>query len=396
MRLEGERLAAFARELDALHRKYQARVGEQDLAHVRAVEALARRMVITGRVLIHLSVDPVTFAAGVTALWIGKQLRLIELGHSIMHGCYDRLGGAVGLNSKEYRVDAPVDEEAWRHAHNVLHHSHPNVLGKDPDARFGTSRLNQSVPWKPHHRVQLLEVAFNWLNSMPNLNAQVTGLIDLYVREAGDEDVLADRSWRTKARAHWRFLRKTLPYLAENYLLYPALAGPFFGKVLFGNLLADTMRNAFSAVAIYCGHIGEDVADFPRGFTVNGRAEWYLMQIEATSNFEVHPWLTTLVGALDRQIEHHLFPKLPPNRLREMAPEVRALCEKYAVPYRTAVWSRRVAQVLRRVVRLSKRPAATPQQSPVEAVPTPAAPAETQLPFSPPATTQRVELYAAV
>src|SRR4051812_21957917 len=94
-------LAAFARELDALHRKYQARVGQEDLDYVRSVERLARRMIVTGRVLIHCSLDPITFAAGVTALWVGKQLRLTELGHYIMHGAYDRVDGASGLGSKQ-------------------------------------------------------------------------------------------------------------------------------------------------------------------------------------------------------------------------------------------------------------------------------------------------------
>jgi linoleoyl-CoA desaturase len=43
-----------------------------------------------------------------------------------------------------------------------------------------------------------------------------------------------------------------------------------------------------------------------------------------------------LCGALDLQIEHHLFPRMPPNRLREIAPRVRAICEAHGVRYRSA------------------------------------------------------------
>ena len=44
------------------------------------------------------------------------------------------------------------------------------------------------------------------------------------------------------------------------------------------------------------------------------------MQVEATNNFEVSRPISILCGGLDQQIEHHLFPRLPPNRLRADRP----------------------------------------------------------------------------
>ena len=40
-------------------------------------------------------------------------------------------------------------------------------------------------------------------------------------------------------------------------------------------------------------------------------------------------------GNLCYQIEHHLFPDLPSNRYAEIATRVRALCDKYDLPYTT-------------------------------------------------------------
>ena len=40
-------------------------------------------------------------------------------------------------------------------------------------------------------------------------------------------------------------------------------------------------------------------------------------------------------GNLCYQIEHHLFPDLPSNRYAEISVKVRALCEKYDLPYTT-------------------------------------------------------------
>jgi hypothetical protein len=63
--------------------------------------------------------------------------------------------------------------------------------------------------------------------------------------------------------------------------------------------------------------------------------------------------VSILCGALNLQIEHHLCPRLPPNRLREIAPRVKAICDEHGVRYRTASWSRTLRDVLRSLVALS-------------------------------------------
>ncbi len=77
--------------------------------------------------------------------------------------------------------------------------------------------------------------------------------------------------------------------------------------------------------------------------------------MEATNDFEVSRPLSILCGGLDRQIEHHLFPRLPPERLREVAPQVRAACEAHGVAYKTDTWGRTLAKALRHVRALGAR-----------------------------------------
>jgi fatty acid desaturase len=64
--------------------------------------------------------------------------------------------------------------------------------------------------------------------------------------------------------------------------------------------------------------------------------------------------ISILCGGLDLQIEHHMFPLLPPHRLREIAPEVRAICEKYGVAYKTDTWGATLRKALRHIDHLSK------------------------------------------
>lgn len=52
-------------------------------------------------------------------------------------------------------------------------------------------------------------------------------------------------------------------------------------------------------------------------------------------------------------IEHHLRPHLPANRLREVAPRVREICEKHGVKYLNTSWHNTLLGVLRQLSRLS-------------------------------------------
>jgi linoleoyl-CoA desaturase len=58
-------------------------------------------------------------------------------------------------------------------------------------------------------------------------------------------------------------------------------------------------------------------------------------------------------GNLSYQIEHHLFPDLPSNRYAEIAPRIRALCERFGLPYTSGSLARQTGSVWKRVLRLA-------------------------------------------
>ena len=351
-----ERFRRFGEELDGLKRRTLERIGAQDVAYVRNLNRFSRGMEVVGRVLIHFSPEPVTFALGVSALWIHKQLQATEIGHTALHGAYDRLPGGEAFASKTFRWDTPIDEASWRDVHNVRHHGNTNVAGKDPDIHFGTVRLTERTPWSREHRLQLVSALFIvFPNFLLFIGSHVCGLNDALFDNGRPEklDLLPDRSKESVLGAWKKGLRKYVPYYLYNYVLFPALAGPMFWKVLLGNCLAETFRNVYSAATIFCGHVGGDVASYEEGTRAHGRGQWYAMQVEATSDFEVSLPISILCGGLERQIEHHLFPTFPPRRLREIAPEVRAICEKYGVAYKTDTWGRTLKKALAHIADLA-------------------------------------------
>jgi fatty acid desaturase len=361
---EDERIASFGRAIDALRREVEAELGDHDLAHVRRIASMSRWLEVLGRGLLHVSFEPVTFGLGVCALWLHKQLEASEIGHTVLHGAYDRIPGADEFHAEGFRWKLPIDEAHWQTVHNIRHHQYTNIAERDPDMQFVIVRLSARVPYRRIHRLQPYSVPATWLGFAAGINLHVTGLLELYVHPNQKPDLLSDRSLASICAAHRAALGKFVRYYGRELVLFPMLAGPFFWKVLLGNLISELIRDSFLAAAIYCGHVA--AMDYPRGAHARGRAHWYQMQVESAHDFEAPGLLSILCGGLDRQIEHHLFPRFPPNRLRDIAPRVRTICEEHGVHYRTDTWRRTLVRTFQALRRLASpaAPAASAEMHP--------------------------------
>jgi NADPH-dependent stearoyl-CoA 9-desaturase len=353
-----DRLRHFAAEIDELRARVEAEIGAEDLDYIKNVQRFSRGMEVLGRGLLHFSVGPVGFFSGVGALWLHKQLQAIEIGHTVLHGTFDKIEGAEAFRSKTFTWGAPIHEESWSYAHNVRHHQYTNITGRDPDIRFGVIRWNEQTPYDPErHRFHIPALVLVTTHLAFMVNLQHTGLGDFLLKKDMNPEQLDFSKERTPEvfRAGLRkALRKALPYYAREYVLYPMLAGPMFWKVMLGNYMSELGRDIYSSLSLYCGHYGDDVPDYAEGTRAGSRHHWYAMQVESSCNFEVPLPLTILCGTLNRQIEHHLFPRFPTNRLRQIAPEVREICERHGMPYRTESWTGRLRKVFGRLARLSR------------------------------------------
>ena len=58
-------------------------------------------------------------------------------------------------------------------------------------------------------------------------------------------------------------------------------------------------------------------------------------------------------GNLCHQIEHHLYPDLPSNRLYEISFRVKELCDKYDLPYTTGSFLMQYGKTWRTIAKLS-------------------------------------------
>jgi NADPH-dependent stearoyl-CoA 9-desaturase len=349
--LSPEQFSSFRAELDALRSEYAAKVGDRDAEHIRGVRTFARISRVAGRLLIHFSLEPISWSAGVLALATYKVLENMEIGHNVLHGQYDFMHDPT-LSSATYEWDMVGTAKSWKRAHNATHHVFTNVIGRDGDFGYNAFRFSDDVPWNPSHLAQPLISPLSGLFFQYMIGAYDIGLLD-YLQPRGTKRAKR-RPVGELGRDLWAFVKKASRKSFADYVGYPALALALAPKVAAGNALANAVRNGWAYAVIYCGHLTEGTATF-REEELEGedRAHWYARQVMGSGNFEIGPLGHVLSGHLGFQIEHHLFPNIPAWRYPEMAPRVREICERHGLTYNTGPLGSQFTSALRRLVRFS-------------------------------------------
>jgi NADPH-dependent stearoyl-CoA 9-desaturase len=351
--LSPEQSRSLRAELDALRQEYTAKIGAPDAEYIRAVRAVARGARTAGRILVHFSLEPVSWGAGVAALAIYKALENMEIGHNVLHGQYDFMRDA-SLSSSTYEWDMVGTAKSWKRAHNATHHVFTNVIGRDRDFGYNAFRFSADVPWRPFHLLQPVISPLSGLFFQYSIGAYDLGLLDALGPKPSGAARPRRRPAREVARDLWAFARKATAKGFVEYVFYPALAGPFAPKVLAANALANSLRNGWAYAVIYCGHLTERTATFrEEDLASEDRAGWYARQVMGSSNFEASRIVHVLSGHLGFQIEHHLFPNIPAWRYPEMAPRVREICARHGLPYGTGSLASQFTSAMRRLVRFA-------------------------------------------
>ena len=83
------------------------------------------------------------------------------------------------------------------------------------------------------------------------------------------------------------------------------------------------------------------------------RGGFYVRQLLGAANIDGSPLFHVASGNLGYQVEHHLYPDMPSTRYAEIAPRVKAICERYELPYNTGPFLRQLGGVQRTILRLA-------------------------------------------
>jgi len=337
-------LDAIALELDAIRDEVSADLGERDAAYIKRVVKTQRHLEVAGRALLALSRFTPALAVGTATLTVAKVLENMEIGHNVMHGQWDWMGDPA-IHSSTWEWDAASTAKSWKYAHNFQHHTFTNVVGKDRDLGYSAMRVDAAQPWHPVYLLQplygiLMAMVFEWGIALYDM--------ELDAVKRGEK---SKEQARTEMLA---FARKARGQLLKDYVVFPLLAGRARRRALAANVVANVARNVWVHTIVFMGHIPEGAETFSEEEVAGEtRGGWYVRQLLGSCNLDGSPLFHLMSGNLSFQIEHHLFPDIPTSRYAEMAPRVRAVCERYGLPYSSGPLGRQYRSVAKKILRLS-------------------------------------------
>ncbi len=254
------------------------------------------------------------------------------IGFSIQHdGSHQAYSNSPWVNRLMARTLELIGGSSylWRWKHVVLHHTYVNITGHDTDIDLGIlARLTPHRKRLAFHRWQHLYLwplygllAIKW-QLLDDFRKLIRGRISNqpFPRPRGWELVIL-----VAGKAIFFALAFGIPLLFHGVgvvLLYYGVAGLVTGTVL--------------SVVFQVAHCVEE-AEFPMPRASTGRIDhaWAVHQAETTVDFarrsRVVAWL---VGGLNFQIEHHLFPRICHVNYPAISTLVEETCRDFGMRYR--------------------------------------------------------------
>ena len=344
--LSPEDIEELGRELDAIRQSVIESRGADDAAYIRKVIDAQRKLELASRAVLLLSMFPPAWLVGTAGLSVAKIIENMEIGHNVMHGQWDWMRDPK-IHSTTWEWDNASTADGWKHAHNEIHHTYTNIVGKDNDLGYGIMRVDEEQRWHPMYLGQPL---WNFINAC--FFEYGIAAYDLELgKNLASEKRRRSPAFRARAKVT---LKKIRNQMTKDYVVHPLISGPSALSTLSANFTANLVRNLWTHSVIMCGHFPEGVETFEKK-SIDGesRGEWYLRQMLGSANISGSKAMHFMTGNLSHQIEHHLFPDLPSNRYAEVAPQVKDVFDRYGLTYTTGSLPKQVASAWHKVIRLS-------------------------------------------
>lgn len=191
----------------------------------------------------------------------------------------------------------------WKLKHNIAHHTYTNIEGEDHDIEIKFMRIHHDQQLKKHHRFQRFY--------FPVLYG-ISYLAWIFFQDY--EKYFRQRMSAKSARFHFPLKEKVIFWTSKLFHLFLFIVLPvvYVGwlPTLLGLLIAGSVCGMCLAVVFQLAHVVEET-EFKTINQSRVEEEWMIHQIQSTANFATKSKVMTwLLGGLNFQVEHHLFPKI--------------------------------------------------------------------------------------
>jgi linoleoyl-CoA desaturase len=314
------------REVEQYLSRRRTRLKGAILLYAKAPIALALTAV-SWSALIFLHPGIVAGMLCLVGLVVGAMLTAFCVQHDANHGAYFKKRGWNHLVGWSTDSLLGFSSYAWRVKHNVAHHTYTNVDGFDDDAtQVPLARFAPSQGARPWYRFQQYYI---WpMYTLMGLRWQTVGDLAAFWRgRVGESALRAPRGWNLVGV----FAGKA--FFVTWAIVIPMLVYPWWA-VLAAYVGFTMITSLIMATTFQLAHCVEEASFASADELRSERRIWAVHEVETTVDFcPRNPVLTWMLGGLNFQIEHHLFPKVPHTHYPKIAKIVRRNCAKHGVRY---------------------------------------------------------------
>ena len=215
----------------------------------------------------------------------------------------------------------------WKTKHNIIHHTFTNIGGVDDDIEIPFMRTTEQQERKWYHRFQhiysLLLYCFQYLFWVfyADFKKYFTGKIN------------GISAPKMKTGDHFIFWIAKVLSIFVLFVLPIMILGWKVG--LMGIAVLFLVTGVSISMVFQMAHLVEE-RDFPvpEAGTSKMEDEWAIHQVKTTANFATrNKFLTWVLGGLNFQVEHHLFPRISHIHYPALNKIVKETCTEFKLPY---------------------------------------------------------------
>ena len=261
---------------------------------------------------------------GMFAAFIG-----FNVSHDALHGAFSSRAWVNRLLSNSFYL-LGANPYIWKITHNLVHHTYTNIPGHDEDIEIapGLVRLDPEEELHPWHRYQ------HWytipLYSLTSLSWVFRkDYVKFFKARIGHCDTSSHPQreyinlFASKALYYSFFL--VIPFFVLDLAWWQLLTGFFLMHVAEGLVLGLVFQLAH-AVEGTTFPLPDEQGDI--------QAAWAIHQMHTTANFAPRSAIAAFFcGGLNRQIEHHLFPKVCHIHYPAIGAIVKQTAYEFDLPY---------------------------------------------------------------
>lgn len=275
---------------------------------------------------------------GAFSLWITLSLAISLGALSAFVGfnvCHDAIHGSFSSKPVVNKIFSSIfhllgaSPYVWSITHNAVHHTYTNIPGHDEDIDVapGLIRISDDQPVKRIQRFQ------HWyafpLYSLASLSwAFRKDYKKFFQQKIGQINVK-----HPKIEYFNLFFYKALYYFL--FMVLPVLVLDItWWQLIIGFLAMHIAQGVTMGLVFQLAHVVEDTQYPVPNDSGNIEEAWAVHQMRTTANFAANNCIAAFfLGGLNRQIEHHLFPKVCHIHYGKIAKIVKQTAAEFNIPY---------------------------------------------------------------